>query len=255
MDDAMTLNLRGAEGQMDPRALHRALGSLLDLLDGPRGTREPRGSFVVSDLRIGSNLVEVRPRDADPVATRSIERTWRGIDHLKAAPGIPARWDRFMVQRLADLGGVTSLRGVEGTELWRAGEALVRIDGTVQHHARQSLASPRRSLGSVRGRLDRWFGRGQRREVGLVDEVTGRAVSVQVPPHLEERVLDALQQTVRAWGLVDRNPAGDKIGLVMEDFEVLGDAGGPTVESMVGLLGDWTDGQGSVEWVRAQRAG
>ena len=255
MGDEMALRLLGDVDQMDPRALQRALGALLDLLDGPRGTGSPRGAFVVSDLKIGSLAFAVKPHDADPVATSSIERTWTGIGHLGAEAGIPARWDRSMVVRLAELCGVNTMRGVEGVDLSLSDGALIHLDATIQRHAQQSLAAPRQSLGSVRGRLDRWFGRGPRREVGLVDEVTGQAVSVQVPQHLEERVLGALQQTVRAWGLVDRNPAGDEIGLVMEDFEVVEDAEAPTVESMVGILGDWTDGQGSVKWVRAQRAG
>ena len=255
MGDEMALRLLGDADQMDPRALHRALGALLDLLDGPRGTGSPRGAFIVSDLRIGSLALAVKPRDADPLATFSIERTWTGIDHLGTEVGIPPRWDRSMVVRLVDLCGVTAMRGVEGVDLSLSDGAPVHLDATIQRHAQQSLAAPRQSLGSVRGRLDRWFGRGPRREAGLVDEVTGQAVSVQVPQHLEERVLDALQQTVRAWGLVERNAAGDKIGLVMEGFEIVEDADAPTVESMVGILGDWTDGQGSVEWVRAQRAG
>lgn len=255
MDDEMGLRLLGDPDQMDPRALQRALGALLDILERPHGTGSPRGAFVVSDLRISSLAFAVKPRDADPVAISHVERTWEGIDRLGVEAGIPPRWDRSMVVRLADLCGVRTMRGVQGVDLSLSDREPIHLDATIQRHVQQSLAPPRQSLGSVRGRLDRWFGRGPRREVGLVDEVTGHAISVQVPQHLEERVLDALQRTVRAWGLVDRNPAGDKIRLVMEDFEVAEDADVPAVESMAGILGDWTDGQGSVEWVRAQRAG
>lgn len=255
MDDAMTLHLRGAEGQMDPRALQRGLGWMLDLLDGPRGAQQPRGSFVVSDLKIGSSIVAVKPRDSDPVALSSIERAWQGIGHLRESPGIPADWDRRMVEHLVALCGITSLRGVDGAELLRADSTPLHLDATVLRHAEQSLAPHRTSLGSVRGRLDRWNERGARREVGLVDEITGRAITVQVPQHLESRVVDALRRTVLAWGLVDRSPVGEKVGLTMEDFEVVADVPHASVENMVGFLGDWTDGQSSVDWVREQRAG
>ena len=255
MDDEMALHVLGDAAHMDPRALQHALGALLDLLDGPRGSASPRGEFVVSDLRIASLDCAVRPLDADPVALWSLERASTGIDDLSTTTGVPVGWDQFMVKRVIRLHDVTRMRGVEGVEVVSGGRAPVRVDEVVRRHAAASLTTHHKSLGSVRGRLDRWLHRGRRREVGLLDEVTGRAISVQVPQHLEGRVLGALQQTVRAWGLVDRNAAGDKIGLVMEDFEVVEDTDGPTVKSMVGFLGDWTDGQGSVEWVRAQRAG
>ena len=92
MDDEMALRLLGDADQMDPRTLHRALGALLDLLDGPRGTGSPRGAFVVFDLKIGSLTCAVKPRDADPVTALSIEHTWTGID-LSLPDGPPTHLD------------------------------------------------------------------------------------------------------------------------------------------------------------------
>lgn len=159
-----------------------------------------------------------------------------------------------MLERLISLGDVTDLPGVDGAELSLSGRGIVRIDGPVQAHARESLHERRTSIGSVRGRLDRWVDCGRHHEVGLIDEATGRAIQVDVPVELKARVRAALDETVLAWGLVRRNANGDKLRLRLEDFEIVEKAPSTSVDDMIGYLGDWTDGVSSVEWVRAQRA-
>lgn len=79
MDDEMQLRLLGTHGDMDPRALHRALGELRPARRalGRRNDRAP--SFVVSALAQGSMEVAVRPRDDDASAARSLERLWDGV--------------------------------------------------------------------------------------------------------------------------------------------------------------------------------
>lgn len=254
MDDEMQLRLLGAHGDMDPRALHRALGDLLALLDGPSGVRAAAPSFVVSTLAEGSMKVAVRPRGHDAVAARSLERLWDGVGLLIAQSVTPTAWDRTMLEHLISLGDVTDLPGVDGAELSLSDRGAVRIDGPVQAHARESLHERRTSIGSVRGRLDRWVDRGRHHEVGLIDEATGRAIQVDVPVELKARVRAALDETVLAWGLVRRNENGDKLRLRLEDFEVVEKVASTSVDDMIGYLGDWTDGVDSVEWVRAQRA-
>lgn len=258
-DDQLQLRLLGPAGHMDARALQQALGALLDLMHDAAASQSPQDlpTFVISDLRTSSALVAVRPSGiVEREALDGLEHLTRGVSALEQGVGVPDAWTEDMVRNIITIGSVTKMAGVEGAELSWHGHPPVRLDTNVLLHAEASLSEKRISLGSVRGRLHRWFDHRSKHEVGLIDEGTGRAVTITVPPHLVDRTLQALNRTVLAWGEIRRNTQGDKLRLAMEDFEVVDDRPSPRTEDMAGILGkDWTGGASSVEWVRAQRDG
>ena len=254
--DEIRLHLEGEEGRIEARALIHGLGSLLKLLDMAAPENE-RPDWVISLLSEGSADVAIRPAGVvTQEALEGITRVAEGVDALCRDSGIPDGWDQAMVKLLLEVSEVTRYSGVEGASLQWASRSSVRVDREVRAHAEESVSERRVSLGSVRGRLDRYFHRGNRREIGLVDEAAGTAIAVTFEEDLLERVKAAVEETVIAWGEVRRNERGQKVGLRMEDFEVVraDSAHAAPVEQMVGTLGpDWTNGANSVDWVREQR--
>lgn len=254
-DDELQLRLLGQHGRVDARALHRALGGVLDLLAA--SARGSRTRWAITGLREGSAEVAMRPRGVIEVeALEGLANFTAGVERLEAEAGVPPHWDVAMVETLISVASVVTLEGVEGAELSWGRHPPVRLDHDVLTHAQDSLSERHVSLGSVRGRLDRYLHRASRREVGLIDDVTGDAVRVTFPERLQGRVIAAMERDVLAWGELRRNDRGQKVRLKMEDFEVLEapTAPRPSADEMIGALGeDWTHGLSSVDWVRAQR--
>lgn len=247
------LKILGAPSSIDARALHRSLGGLLDLLSGATSAH-----WVIADLKVGSAEVDLKPAaDAELNVDEVFREIVAGLVHLEHESSTPADWGDAMMEALVDIGSVTKFPGVEGVEISCGGHGIVRLDSEVVKNAARALSTPHRSLGSVKGTIDRYISRSGRKNFGLLDESTGKSVKVTFPSNMESRVVESIGKEVLAWGELRRDQRGRKVSLRLDDFELVERSEGPvSTQQIVGILGvDWTGGLGSVNWVRGQRDG
>lgn len=243
------LKILGAPNSIDVRALHRSLGGLIDLLHGATESH-----WLISDLKVSSALVEVRP-DEDLDWHAVFAEITDGLRHLETTSSTPADWGDSMLEAVVQAGGLSKFAGVEGVELTVGAGEPIRLDGEVVANASRALKAPNKSLGSVAGKIDRYLSRSGKKNFGLVDESTGKSVKVSFSAQMEARVLEAIGKQVLAWGELRRDHSGRKVSLSLEDFEIVQTTQRPvSVDELAGLLGaEWTNGLSSVEWVRKQR--
>ncbi|MCF3137654.1 hypothetical protein LRQ04_00155 [Paenarthrobacter sp. AR 02] len=249
--DEVRLKILGAPNSIDVRALHRSLGGLIDLLHG-----STESHWLISDLKVSSALVKLRPAMPSDVDWEgAFQEILAGLHHLESESSTPSSWGNTMVEALLQAGGLGKFAGVEGVELTLGTDAPIRIDGEIVANASRALKPPNTSLGSVAGKIDRYISRSGKKNFGLVDEATGKSVSVTFSASMEPRVVEAINKQILAWGLLRRDHTGRKVSLSLEDFELVESARGPvSLDDIVGVLGqDWTDGRSSVDWVREQR--
>ncbi|TYP88442.1 hypothetical protein [Blastococcus xanthinilyticus] len=261
-DDELGLHIKGAVGFIDATALAAGLTALLRLLGDPPAAGEDSAApvWAVSLLRTGSLDVAVRPGGA--VTRESVERLQlvrRGIGSLHERAGAPAGWNQEDLRNLLRIGDIVGLQGVEAVDIIidrQRPDDWITLSGSVLNHARESLSETEVSFGSVRGRIDRYLSRGNRREVGLTDESSGRPVRVWYPESLQARMVAAIERDVVIWGEVRRNTAGHKTSIRAEDLELVERRPPEPARALVGMFDpDWTDGISNDEWLRLQRGG
>lgn len=254
MDDSeFRLHIHGEHGQIDARALERAISALLQLLGDLDNNR-----WVITDLSVGSAKLAVRPArlDGDVLHERFAEIA-AGLEDL-AASTTPISWLPSQLDALIALGGVVRFEGADSIDLeFGAGQPVPITTGMVDE-AKRARRSQDVSLGSVRGHVDRYLNRRSRREFGLVDVVTGEVVTVRFAAKFEQLVHHAVDTDVIAWGVVHRDHSGRRRSMELEGLEVMEPGNGPServlLNDLVGLFGqDWTDGMNSTDWVRRQR--
>lgn len=247
------LRIRGEHGTIDVGALHKALGALLELLKaGGVGA-----NLVISDLREGSAEVGVRLRYADVEVEERFARIVSGLGDL-GTQRVRNDWDAAMLESAVDMASALEYTGVSGLEVRGPGLPYVEVTPTTLETARSALTVSSVSIGSITGRIHRFFDHKSRREFGMIDDLTQMSVKVTFSVDKEPKVLRAVGKTVQAWGELRRNRDGRKVSLKLDDFEVI-DAPPRrplSIDDITGVLGDdWTDGEGSVEAVRRQRDG
>jgi hypothetical protein len=258
VDDELGLYLGGSMGSIDAHALSAGLSAILTLLGTPPGGKKAETVWALSTLREGSAAVAVRPGEAQTQEWVDRFRTIvAGIEQLDARPGEPEGWSPTDIDHLLDLRRITGMAGVERAALWlndRRHEVDLRAG--VLDNAAASLAEVSVSLGSVRGHLDRYDGRGPKPTVGLQDEVTGRSVRISFPPDMRAKVLDHIERDVVVWGELRRNAEGRLLSVAAEGIDELKREPVEPIEHLRGLFGpDWTGGQDSVGFQREQRRG
>lgn len=256
-DDELQLHLLGRAGGMDAWAVYNAFGALLDLLKQAAARTDAPSRLSLSTVAEGSTTLGVRPPNAATDKDRApINLVLDGAAELESSAGVPTGWDEEMVREIIRIGAAVEAEGIDGAALvWQQRAEGLRVDGQVLANARASLDELSRSIGSVRGVFDRYVHRAARREVGLVDEVSGKPLRISFPASAAAKVAGSIERRVLVWGEIRRNAKGEKVSMRLDDFEVLEEVGRPlAVEDLVGILGpEWTGGLGSVEWVRAQR--
>lgn len=248
--EEVRLTLGGVHGDIDPRALQRAIAGLLDLL-AAAGIED----WAITELREGSVGLAVAPRAADPDIREKFAAIVGGIDTVSDEQRFPDGWTVQMVNGLIGAAQVEDNAGVTGITLTFGDVGSRPIGDRVRLNAEEIARRGYVSVGSVRGRVHRWVSQKGRREVSLVDEASQRSIRVSFLPAMDERVRDAIGHEIRAWGELRRDHSGQKESLRLDDFEIIDATQAPaTVEELAGMLGrDWTGGVGSVDAVRRQR--
>lgn len=258
VDDELGLYLGGNLGSIDAQALNTGMSALLTLLGTPPGGRKIENIWALSTLQEGSAAVALRPGGAQ--TQESVERfraIVRGIEQLDQRPGEPDGWSPIDIDHLLDLRRINGMAGVESASLW-LNEPGRRVDlrGALLNNAAASLAEVAVSLGSVRGHLDRYDGRGSKPTVGLKDEATGRSVRISFSPDVRVDVLAYIERDVVVWGELRRNSAGRVLSVSAEGIEELKRQPPEPVRNLRGLFGpDWTGRVDSTTFVDEQRRG
>ncbi|MBU4216226.1 MAG: hypothetical protein KJ792_16440 [Actinobacteria bacterium] len=248
MHDEVRMHVRSE--QVDVVLLRRAVDSFVDLLRA-----SDRGEWVVSELRLGSIITAARPgADNDIDVHREFDRIISGLAVLSNAPIAPEGWSDDMLKGVADLVEVTETTGVDGIQLSFGESDPLLVTTQTCRNARRALESGPVSLGAVTGQVDRFYSRGNRHELGLVDEATNVTITLRYGRAIEEDARSLIGQRVTAWGLIQRTPGGKKRDMRLDGFKIAAPRSGLGVDDMVGLYGpDWTGGISSVDWVRGQR--
>jgi hypothetical protein len=212
------LDLEGEPRQITAVSLHSALGELLELLrEAAEAADIERQQWRIDDLRMASAHIAVAAPEGPSVANF----VQRGLDGLRQRAAIPDGWTRQMVKRVLDLGQIVGSGGTTGLRLRlsRGGEPRV-FDAVLVDHAERALGGATATLGSLRGRVDRWNEHG-RREIGL-SRLDGPPVPATYSTRLSPRILaEAVGNEIEAWGTVRRNVVGQVTGMTIDDFAVV----------------------------------
>lgn len=217
MRDDVTLKIGGGPGTIDARAFHRALGSLLDLLeDADQVTSEKKHPWTVSTLRESSAVAGI----AHPSPGQILQLVDHGLSSLRESAAIPHGWTAKMVSKIRTLGGLVGRSGAESVTLDMPGHARSwDVDGTMTAHATAALRPVEITLGALRGRADTFSERG-RRTLGITTD-SGETVSATFPVGLRDRIVtEAVGRRGEFWGDLERNGAGQPVGFVVSDFAI-----------------------------------
>lgn len=247
------LRILGEHASIDVEALHKALGSLLDLLKAAGISTE----LVIADLREGSAEIAVRPRQSSEEIEARFAELVGGLGSLNEQRVDPG-WDTGMLEGAVDLATALAFKGVSGLQVVARGAVTADISQVALDTAKDALAASTVSVGSVTGRIYRFFDHKSRREFGMIDDATQHSVRVTFTSDKEQKVLRAVGRTVTAWGELRRNRDGRKVLLKLDDFEVVSARSrrSSELDEMSGALGtEWSGELGSVESVRRQRDG
>lgn len=247
MSREVEITLAGLPGAIDPMAVADAI-SALDKMLASIQSDEP-AVLRLSDLRTGSAIMGVRSDQ------QRIDTLLDGVDRLAISDSaIPQGWATTTLRALLDLHKVSSRSGVDGVRV-RIGDAVAAIDETLASNASALLDHSVTSLGSVRGMLYRYSNDKRGRSAGLREVHSGQVVQLTFPARLANEVKGLLDHEINVWGVVHRDVSGDIQKIEIEGLEaepVTNEQ--PTLDEVAGILGrDWTNGLGSVEWVRQQR--
>ncbi|MCQ4360621.1 hypothetical protein KQR54_05580 [Mycobacterium gordonae] len=244
-DGEITVDLEGEA--LDPRAIADAITQVENLVQSLSTGGTAR--LVLTDLRGGSAHISMS------VTGASIDSLHDGLEVLRQSAVVPPGWRRDSLQAVANLGNVTTQRGVDSLIL-RIGEAISAIDRTLQQNAEKALEPSSRSLGAVRGTLYRYTNDAprSRRSAGLRNVHTGDSIELRFSAEVAPLVREQLESEVEVWGEIGRDATGKIVHLVVEGIQAVATSHPTRAGDGRGLLGqDWTGGVDPVDWVRSQR--
>ncbi|GAA1473137.1 hypothetical protein CFELI_10815 [Corynebacterium felinum] len=165
-------------------------------------------------------------------------------------------FNRSTLTAVRELCDLASMDGVTGIEFGVLGSP-VNMDSRIAENASKALASVRLSLGSVRGKLYRFNGRTLPYKGGIEDCRTGKAVHLEIDVEHVGAVLQLMQQEVRVWGILSRDPITNEVVSVkvkgVDAITAKKRLPRPAYE-VQGILGaKWLDGMQPDEFVRRER--
>lgn len=237
-DGRVRLTLDGARGEIAARGLQDALGHLMVMVrDAGKVLGATAGEWAVTRLELGSVLIEIE----NPAAVGVPVMIDHGLAVLSEQAVRPDSWTLPMLKAGRDMGRLAGRFGIHQVRITTAvGDRVV--SGAIAANADAALTAKHQALGSVRGHLDKWSARGGRRELGMILD-TGEPLALVYPDALKPVVLSLLSQNVEAWGMVERNAAGQRIRLRLEGLESVSPRGRMVpVHEVSGLYSDMFPG-------------
>lgn len=233
------------DGPADAQAFADAVQAFVPLVR----EADRKAAWVIDELRFSSAHVAVSAPGGGAAAQAGLELIMAGLQQLGREARVPDGFTTDMVRWARNLA-----RSAVGVSTTLSNRRAV-LDDVLADHAEQALVGKVESVGSVQRVFDRLFERDGRREVGIRDQ-SGATVTCTFDEALRDSVIDAIRsrQAMVGWGRLRRNIAGQKTTLQLWDIEPIDTAPTPPVDELIGVLGpEWTGGQSSVDFVRAQR--
>lgn len=218
MDDSdagrVRLTLDGGLGEIAARGLKDALQHLMVLVrDAGQVLGVTAGEWTIARLELGSVLIEVE----NPAAVGVPAVIDRGLAVLSERAARPDNWTLPMLKASRGLGRLAGRFGIYQVRIATlTGERVV--SGAIAANADAALTTKHQALGTVRGHLDKWSKRGGHRDLGMILD-TGEPLGVTYPEGISATVLALLDHEVLAWGMIERNAAGQRIRLNLEGIE------------------------------------
>ncbi len=218
MDDVndggtILLTLDGAAGEIAAKGLQNALAHLMVLLrDAGQILGIAAGNWTISRLELGSVIIELE----NPAAVGVPAVIDRGLAELSEHAARPEGWTLAMLRSARELGRLAGHFGIHQVRIDAGRERA--ISGTIAANADSALMAKHQALGSVRGHLDKWSKRNGHRDLGMILE-TGEPLAVTYSDEIAATVLGLLDREVEAWGLIERNAAGQRIRLKLEGLQ------------------------------------
>jgi hypothetical protein len=247
--------VEGIPGQIPLDVAAEAMSAFTSFLQGTGDTTWALGTLAVGSACFGATAVGLSREETEARFREIIT----GMESVDAGAGAPETWSPSALSGLVAMARVADRSGTTGARIV-SGETEVRMTRHLAEEVRRGRGapSPRVAFGSVTGRVDRFMAR-DRRELGLIDEATGRPVTIRFSEDALPQVVGMVDRRVTVWGPLSRGTDGRKDVLTMEGFEVRRSPGADerlAVDDVAGSLGsDWTEGLGSVDWVREMRRG
>ena len=234
MTEGLRLTVGGDHAAVAAKAVHEALGAARALLtDAAAELDVAGGAWTLDELTLGSASMVL----SNPAADGAVVLVSQGLEELRRAPRIPARWSPQMVRQARDLGQLVGRRGVTYVSLGRATGPLQAVDGEVTAHAGAALAPKETAIGTVVGTVDMWQSR-KGRTVGLTLD-SGETVRATYPADLTEKILhEAVGHRVTISGEIQRNGAGQRVLISILDVE---QAARPLPMDIAALAGLYAD--------------
>lgn len=251
MHTEITVEVEGDANRIDARTLLDVARSMLDLLESV-GERPNYGSvWVPTGLVVGSLCLDLVC--SEPDAADVVDTVMNGISSLDHSVVLPDGFRDRDLRSLVDMARTAHKGGGNGVKVV-AGDTKREITDRVAQNAEAARSIKVQSWGSVSGVLDRLILRNNRNEVGLIDDVTKRAVTVRFPERLRDRVVGSMAKRVVGVGRLTRDLSGEKLTLELYELELDEKQPPEPISQLVGVLGDdWTGGLDAVEFVRGNR--
>lgn len=196
------LELYGKTDELDLRALSHAIENLAKLV-GDLPSQE--GRVKLGGLREGSAVIGVQ---TTPIVAREIEH---GLKELRASRRRPDGWTLAQLEAVKGL--INNGRRGDGASLVVNGAEprLYELNLEMAAAVAEAVERSRTSIGSVRGRIDRYNGHGQPPTAKLVHERTGKSITLRLAGNLTDQVLDAMHDRVEVSGRLVRNPETNEV--------------------------------------------
>lgn len=232
--DEIVLELGGAPGTISADAVHDSLGDLLTIAkEASNVTGSTAGTWTIERLAIGSAVMAI----ANPAAAGVPAFIEHGLAALREKSEIPLGWTIRMVKATRKLSRLPGHRGVTRADMTVL-ETKHALDVYIANATDQALRTTDVALGTVMGKIDVWTSR-DRRTSGMT-LTDGSTIQVTWPDQLEDWVKQHLDRSVQAFGTIERNAAGQRIKIHLEDVVLAEDAPQRVVpvSEVVGIYAD-----------------
>ncbi|HEX5543602.1 MAG TPA: hypothetical protein VFX60_18965 [Micromonospora sp.] len=221
--------------------------------------QQPRLDWVIEDTSVnGVHRAVIVPRvipanRRPPTVTATTTGLVHGVDQLRQRAEIPPLFSASTVERIARIGKRVGERAsaVHLSSTDDSDEAIV--DQTTVEHAKQATHLARSAYGSVQGRLSVLSARRRGISASVMEEHSGRVVTVRAADDATEQLRQAWGKRVQCAGVLTRNAVGQPIRLDLTELRVLPEQVRVSASDILGIAPDYTGNLTTEEFIRHVR--
>lgn len=201
-DGNIMLKLNGPTNSIDLKTLATAIDELAQLV-GALPSQED--AVKLGGLMTGSAKIAV---DTTRAVACEMED---GLDQLRQTRRRPNGWTLRQLQALRKI--IEAGKKGDGAELSVNGTRtqVYPLDTDLREAIKEAIERSRISIGSVRGVIDRYNGHSRTRSAKLVQELTGKTITLKFKEEMTGSIFDAMHNRVEVRGLLTRNPETNQV--------------------------------------------